>query len=204
MLACRVRAGIFLFFSMSIIYLDKPLFDSVAVVNRSTGVIMVNAAEFEQYTPFEQRFILLHEEAHYRLNTDDEFTCDAYAFERMAGTEHRSLKQLVATVERALPFTTPEHRERLNAQIRRALEWDYKHTGNKAAARALKRMRNGYSALDSAENALLTAVADDINNRNATSTNGLLSNFNKLTTAQKIGGAGAVVLGIFALLIITR
>ncbi len=188
---------------MDVIFLDNPVFDSVAVVNRSTGIIMVNAPLFAGYTPFEQRFILLHEEGHYVLDTDCEFTADAYAFDRLAGTEFRSLRQLVATLERTLPFTTREHRERVNAQLRRALKWDYEH-GNREAGRMLARLNAGYSAMTGTEDKLLGAVADDINNRNATNVNGWLSNFSKLSQQQKMLAGGAIAAGVLALIIITR
>jgi len=95
------------------------------------AVIVINPNTFYDYTPFQQRFILLHEEGHIVLNTgttvDDEIKADAYAFDRLAGTEFRSLKQCVEFLQALLVPGLPSTDKRINALYNRALDWDNRH-----------------------------------------------------------------------------
>lgn len=71
-----------------------------AAVYMETGDIEVNTSVWHTYTPFQQQFILLHEEGHYVLNTDDETQADRYALRRLYATQPRSLKQSLGTLAR--------------------------------------------------------------------------------------------------------
>ena len=112
-------------------------------------------------TPFQRRFVILHEEGHYALNTDDEIRADAYAFDRLAGTEARSLRQSVESLEQILDDDNPTLRPRYRALLRRALEWDADH-GNPRAAAELGRVSyaSGRSKQDTAD-ALYTLAQGD-------------------------------------------
>lgn len=103
------------------------LYDSPAGCDRDTKVIVVNPELFNRLTPFQKKFILLHEEGHLALNTSEETSADAYAFDRLAGTEFRSLKQAVGALQEILDGTSPEHKERYDALYDRALSWDAKY-----------------------------------------------------------------------------
>jgi hypothetical protein len=129
---------------MRVHYLQQMPVDSVACVNRDTGTILVNEPLFRQYTSFEQQFILLHEEGHYRLNTQSELDADAYAFDRLVGTQPHSLLQLCEALEHTLPFSSQEHYERVRVQLIRALTWDARH-GNRKAEKALNQLVGGFS-----------------------------------------------------------
>lgn len=100
------------------------LTDSPAGCDRTDKVIVVNPVLFNELTPFQKKFILLHEEGHISLNTDNEISADSYAFDRLAGTEFRSLKQAVGALQQILDGSNPEHKQRYDALYSRALKWD--------------------------------------------------------------------------------
>ena len=86
--------------------------------------IYINPTLYFALTPFEQKFWYLHEVGHIELNTNDEVEADAYAFDAMAGTEYRSLKQMVAALDNLLTSPHPEARKRKAALMVRATSWD--------------------------------------------------------------------------------
>ena len=108
--------------------------DCPAAVDRSRGILYVNPRVMGRLTPFQRRFVLLHEEGHWRLGTSSEEEADAYAFDRLAGTEHRSLRQSVESLEEILHEDNPTLPGRYEALLRRALEWDAAHGNPRAAA----------------------------------------------------------------------
>ena len=105
-----------------------------AAVDRRTGTLYVDPEAMARLTPFQRRFVILHEEGHWRLGTDDEIRADAYAFDRLAGTQPRSLRQSVESLEQILDDDNPTLRPRYRALLRRALEWDADHGNPRAAA----------------------------------------------------------------------
>lgn len=106
---------------------DGEMRDTPAAVDRETGVMYINPRLYNRLTPFEQKFVRLHEEGHYKLNTSDEIAADGYAFDRLAGTEFRSLKQCVQCLNTILDDTKAGHRVRKEALYERAIDWDRKH-----------------------------------------------------------------------------
>jgi hypothetical protein len=88
------------------------------------GIIVINPDLFYAMTDFEQRFWLLHEEGHIALDTDSETKADEYAFNQLAGTEFRSLKQMVAALNNLLSDYNPETHVRKKTLMKLALEWD--------------------------------------------------------------------------------
>lgn len=100
------------------------LTDSPAGCDRTDKLIVVNPVLFNELTPFQKKFILLHEEGHIALDTDNEISADAYAFDRLAGTEFRSLKQAVGALQQILDGSNPEHKQRYYSLYKRALKWD--------------------------------------------------------------------------------
>lgn len=116
---------------------DGSIGNTPAAVNRLTGVLYLHPVLFKRLSPFHQKFVKLHEEGHYKLNTGSEFEADAYAFDRLAGTEFRSLKQCLSAISDVLDPSNPAKRPRYNALLKRALQWDFQH-GNARAGEALK------------------------------------------------------------------
>ena len=102
--------------------------DCPAGCNIDTGVIVINPTLFDVLSDFQKKFVLLHEEGHIRLHTHDEIQADAYAFDRLAGTEFRSLKQSVEFLEQLLNPAYPTNEVRKASLYKRALDWDKKHT----------------------------------------------------------------------------
>jgi hypothetical protein len=186
---------------------------SVACVNRETGTIFVNEPLFRRYTPFEQQFILLHEEGHYRLGTQSEFDADAYAFDRLVGTQSRSLLQLCEALEHTLPFSSAEHHDRVHAQLVRALVWDAAH-GNPQAARALRRLSTSYTAEETAMLAVLTKSMEaklkkdeeeaQKKKEQAEYWNGKWEDFKALPITKQAGYIGGGALLLLALFFVVR
>jgi Zn-dependent peptidase ImmA (M78 family) len=101
--------------------------DCPAGTNRYTGLIVINPNLYDKLTPFQQKFTILHELGHINLQTDDETLADAYAFDRLAGTEFRSLKQCVEFLDELLDPNYSENQKRIETLYKRAEEWDKKH-----------------------------------------------------------------------------
>ena len=80
---------------------------------------------------------------HYKFQTSDELVADAYAFDQLAGTEFRSLKQALGCINDVLKNNNPTKQLRYDALYRRVLEWDYKNTGNLLAKKELDFLQSG-------------------------------------------------------------
>lgn len=94
-------------------FLDNP--DNPARCNRATGVIEINQSVMNKLTPLQQRYWLEHERGHIRLQTTDEIEADRYAFQRLAGTEPYSLKQIRQTMNKTIQFSSSVPRLQANA-----------------------------------------------------------------------------------------
>lgn len=126
-------------------YTTEPWIASTpAAVDRSSGILYINPRLFSQLTPFQKKFVKLHEEGHWRLRTDSETEADAYAFRRLAGTELRSLKQAMDCIDTLLPDNNPTKARRYRSLYRLALSYDWHHNANPRAAAEL-------ASLDSAD-----------------------------------------------------
>lgn len=101
--------------------------DTPYACNRETRTIYTNPILASKLTTFEKKFWILHEKGHINLNTDSEIKADNYAFDRMAGTEFRSLKQMIEALEKLLDSRKPGHQVRIDNLYRRAIEWDKQH-----------------------------------------------------------------------------
>ena len=109
---------------------------SPAAIDRTNGILYINPDVQRKLTPFQQKFVYWHEMGHYYLDTNSETEADAYAFDRLAGTEFRSLKQCLECLTEILDKNNPTLRPRYDALMRRALQWDAAH-GNKKATKVL-------------------------------------------------------------------
>ena len=103
------------------------MFDTPAAIDRETATLFINPKIYFKLTRFQQRFVVLHEEGHLVLNTDIEELADAYAFDRLVGTEYRSMKQMIETLETILDPNRLGHKLRIDALYKRAIEWDKAH-----------------------------------------------------------------------------
>jgi hypothetical protein len=130
---------------MKIEYVDSiPGTSSPARVFHDTGVIQINLSRWNQLPPFTQKYIKAHEEGHYLGRTNNEFKADKYAFLKLAFTEPESLRNSVKALSDVLPYTTPEHSERVKAQIIRSLAADWVVNKNAKALEALNQMQTAY------------------------------------------------------------
>ena len=102
--------------------------DSPAAIIRGEKIIYIYPEQFNGLTDFEKRFVLFHEIGHNELNTDNEILADAYAFDHLAGTEYRSLNQMLAALEHVLDiYNCKAHDVRYYALYERAKQWLKKH-----------------------------------------------------------------------------
>lgn len=101
--------------------------DTPAAIDRETGTLFINPRLYFRLTKFQQKFVILHEKGHYILNTDIEEEADAYAFDHLVGTEYRSMKQMIETLETILDPNKIGHQARIRTLINRAVEWDKAH-----------------------------------------------------------------------------
>jgi hypothetical protein len=99
---------------------------SPAMVNRRTGVVYVNPDFRNQLSADQWFFILLHEYGHLYLKTTNEAQVDDWAFREYVKRGYK-LSESVYALTKVLSFSTGEHYERAEAQLRRAQEYDRKH-----------------------------------------------------------------------------
>jgi hypothetical protein len=116
---------------MKIIYTSN-IGSSPAAIDRARGILYINADANRKLTSFQQKFVYWHELGHYYLNTDSEIKADAYAFDHLAGTEFRSLKQCLECITEILDKNNPTLKPRYDALLRRAYEWDAAHGNDNA------------------------------------------------------------------------
>ena len=75
--------------------------------------------------PLEHRFfVLLHEDAHIKFDTQDEFLADEYAFKEYARRGY-SLSESIKALTRILKFDNPEHIKRAYNMLLTAQDYDY-------------------------------------------------------------------------------
>lgn len=117
--------------------------NSPAAIDRANGVLYINPKLFNRLTPFQKKFVKYHEMGHYKFQTSDELVADAYAFDQLAGTEFRSLKQALGCISEILDNSNPSKQKRYDALYKRALAWDYKTNGNLLAKQELNALTGG-------------------------------------------------------------
>lgn len=106
---------------------EGDMADTPAAIDRMNGVLYINPKRWFKLTPFQRKFVKLHEYGHLNLNTDSELEADEYAFNHLAGTEFRSLKQCIECLEEILNEEILGHKVRIDNMYRLAIEWDRKH-----------------------------------------------------------------------------
>lgn len=103
------------------------MYDTPAAIDRESATLYLNPKLWFKLTRFQQNFVRLHELGHLVLDTDIEEEADAFAFDRLVGSEHRSMKQCIETLETILDPHKLGHRVRIDALYQRALAWDKAH-----------------------------------------------------------------------------
>jgi len=121
--------------------------DSPAACDSQSGIIFLHPDYFNALTPFQQKFIYWHEVGHIMLDTRSEIEADAYAFDKLAGTEFRSLKQMLSALKDVLGPRNPTTEPRYKALLIRAFEWDARH-GNTKAKEALEKIKGNFNFAD--------------------------------------------------------
>lgn len=131
--------------------------DTPMAADRQTATIYINPNLYSKLSPFEKKFWTYHEKGHIILNTSDEIQADNYAFDKMAGTQFRSLKQMIEAAENLLDSNCAYHQERIDNLYRRALEWDAMHpVVNKATTKQINAINTGYANLATILGTLIT------------------------------------------------
>ena len=146
---------------------DGDMVDTPYAADRATKTIYINPALAKNLSIFEKKFWILHEKGHIVLNTSDEIQADNYAFDRLAGSEYRSLKQMIEAEENLLNPNSKYHQARIDNLYRRAIEWDKAHP---------------VKTLDKATSGQITSLGIQMNN--LAMTMGTLMNKQTLTTAE--------------------
>ena len=101
------------------IFPDNPL--NPAKSNIATGVITINDSVWNNLSPIEQDYWMAHEEGHIRNAFGSEVDADTYAFQKIAGSQIYSLRDIRRTLRKIIATNpnAPEAKARLlnNAQL---------------------------------------------------------------------------------------
>jgi tetrahydromethanopterin S-methyltransferase subunit F len=113
--------------------------NSPAKTHRPSGAVYINRAFVPLLNADQWAFVLAHEEGHIKENTRDELRADELA-SRKYFSEKRSPKQSVKALSDFLPFTSPEHHERLKQQFLRAARHDCHVNNHQKSCAMLERI----------------------------------------------------------------
>jgi len=128
---------------------------------KPTGVVLINADIWHDLELPARKFILLHEEGHYVLETSNEIEADTYAFENYVFSEPYSLKKVLKTISETLDIqNNPLHRERFNNIVEKVLQYDYKITRNNKILEFMKISNIKTKAEQNLDKILLNLNAD--------------------------------------------
>ncbi|QKJ28431.1 hypothetical protein HQ865_01200 [Mucilaginibacter mali] len=97
-----------------------------ARVKHNTGVIQVSAKHFKVLTPWQRKFVLLHEMGHIKAQTGDEVKADEWAEKQyldMGGPPDESLSVLT----KLLNNQNPQHNWRIYLQMQRIARYEQDH-----------------------------------------------------------------------------
>jgi len=114
-----------------------------ASIDIVTGVITVNRCVWKHLCPVQKRLLILHEKAHFVLQTlDDEKACDRWALEKFAGSRPNSLRKALDAFERLLdlPFVCEKRKIHIYFSL---LEIDANRFGNPQARAKLMQWKKG-------------------------------------------------------------
>jgi hypothetical protein len=126
------------------IYINAPEKNTPAWLDVDNRAVMVNIPYFEKLPSLYQKFIIAHEEGHFYIPTLNEMEADFYAFKKIAGTEPGSLQATINTLANVLPFTTPEHAQRLINMYCNAMLYNYIQTNDEKYLTEIHNIMNYY------------------------------------------------------------
>jgi hypothetical protein len=110
-----------------------------ARVFHKTGKIQINMSRWNTIPDaFHKKFIINHEVGHFTGKTDNEIYADAYASNKLLGTEPFSLRKSITALSDNITQDSPAKDARVRAQTIRALRYDYYINHNQKALEALK------------------------------------------------------------------
>ena len=112
-----------------------------AQIDRMNGLRYLNAEHFDDLPLPWQRFIKLHEEGHYVMNTNNELAADEYGFYRYAA-EGWPLSECIPALTRILDPNDPAHKLRVVMMEKRVYEYDAFVNKNPKALAFLKQKFN--------------------------------------------------------------
>jgi len=101
-------------------YWGKDMGSNPASVDTETGMLILNPRVWHNFTPFEKKFIIAHEEGHFVNPAGSEMDADLYALKKLAGTEPKSLAKSIATLDKIVNISE----ERLDNLYYEALKID--------------------------------------------------------------------------------
>lgn len=155
---------------MKTVYLSTgEMEDTPAAIDRKTRTLYINPKLYFNLTPFQRKFVKLHEYGHLNLDTDIEEKADAYAFDKLAGTEFRSLKQCIGCLETILDPSKPGHKARIDALYERAIQWDKEHPITQTLDRAAGKSTEAEDTI--ADSQLLLAAIGGMQNQSQMAAN---------------------------------
>lgn len=143
--------------------------------DRSTATIYINPPLYSKLTLFERKFWIWHEKGHIILDTSDEFRADEFAFNKMAGTEWQSLKQMLGAMEKIFDKNNPYHRDRLEHLYKLALEWDKQHPLDYASRKDWEGINNTLTTSGQNMIAALSVMSNSYQKKDNTMTIALLA-----------------------------
>lgn len=86
---------------------DKSVDTDIARVNRATGVLYLNPAIWDNLTPDEREFVLLHENGHLELQTASEYQANRYAVGKYLNVKNLSNAELGKRIQVVSEITDP-------------------------------------------------------------------------------------------------
>jgi hypothetical protein len=116
-----------------------------ASINMDTGIVTINKDIWKELSPVQKKLILLHEKAHFVLQTvDDEIACDKWAIEHYAGSEKYSLRKSLDAFYELLnaPYISLERKYQI---VISCLTVDAEKFGNKRSKALLDEIENDKS-----------------------------------------------------------
>ena len=126
---------------MQIVHVPTIEFGSPASCNRKKQIIYLNDSIWNQIPESLQKIIILHEQGHIIKNTSSEILADEYAYEHFAGSEPKSLKNLINVFDNYLDLMDENDQVRFFAMATKVLNHDALLYGNENAKSLLNEFK---------------------------------------------------------------
>ena len=123
---------------MQIVHVPYDESGSPASCNRKKQIIYINDSVWSNLNESLQKIIILHEVGHLKYNTSSELLADEYAYEHFAGSEPKSLKNLINVFDNYLDLMDNNDKVRFFSMATKVLNHDAKVYGNENAKNLLQ------------------------------------------------------------------